>query len=209
MSKWVVSKLKVFWKIGGVLGGLLLVLLNLPSQLNNFFVELPLLREDRLKTQQWAGMYSSSPEGIVNIEDLDLSEESDVVLNLTYSEEIGGLDGYFYSECLIGRGLFYPKLLLNVIPQIFFPNRLKLEVFDIVGGKSLDIDNLTVVRDGPGGIITVSSNGNLLDGTIRLAPDEHLTEEELDFSSALERARDKDLSWIKNCSKEPSNPKSR
>ena len=71
-----------------------------------------------------------------------------------------------------------------------FPNRLKLKVYDVVLGETLDIDKLQIKRDGPDGIVTVSSYGPLLHNSLRLSPDEYLTEDDLDFRSLLERARD-------------------
>ena len=62
---------------GGILtGGILL----LPEQLNRFFDEYPVLRERWLNATHWTGMYSSFPEGVVNMAELDLSWESDVTI---------------------------------------------------------------------------------------------------------------------------------
>ncbi len=167
-----------------------IAVLPLPGKINDFLSELPLTREHWLNAHQWTGMYSSFPEGVTNMEDLELSSESDVVLNLNYSEERHDIDGYIYSETFLGRGPLFPNLMLHGTPSILWPNSLKLKVFDVVRGQRLDIDELTIKRDGPDGIVTVSSNGSLLQHKLRLSPDEHLTEDGLDFRSLLERARD-------------------
>ena len=164
--------------------------LALPGQLNTFLDEYPTLREKWLNAQQWTGMYSSFPEGVMNLEDLDLSIDSDVVLNLIYSEESHRIDGYIYSESFLGRGPLYPYLMLDGAPNTLRPNSLRLDVFDVIEGHCLIIDRLNIKREGPDGMIAVSSNGSLIDQTLRLAPDEHLTEDDLDFRSLLERARD-------------------
>lgn len=65
----------------------LVAILLLPSQLNNFFAEFPSVREKWLNAGQWTGMYSSFPEGIVNLEYLALSRDSDVVMSLTLFRE--------------------------------------------------------------------------------------------------------------------------
>ena len=161
------------------------IILALPGQFNDFLEEFPLTREYWLKAHQWTGMYSSFPEGVVNMEDLDLSSESDVVLNLNYSEERRRIDGYIYSEAFLGRYL-YPNLMLDGEPSILRPNSLRL---DVVAGNLVFIDTLRIKRDVPDGLITVSSTGPLLHHALRRSPDEHLTEDELDFRSLLERAR--------------------
>ena len=165
------------------------MVLTFPGQLNDFLEEWPLARERWLSAHQWTGMYSSFPEGVMNIEDLDLSSESDVVLNLIYFGEGYGIDGYIHSETFLGRGPLYPDLMLNGTPSILRPNSLRLDVFDVVQGRLLFIDELSVKRDGPDGLITVSSAGPLLHDTLRLSLDEQLTEDDLDFRSFLERAR--------------------
>ncbi|MDE2717743.1 MAG: hypothetical protein OXI33_12135 [Chloroflexota bacterium] len=174
--------------------------LGLPGGFNDFFDQSPALREKWLSADQWTGMYSSFPEGVVNMEDLELSSDSDVVLNLIYSSNSYDIDGYIYSETFLGkygnypepfrRGPIYPDLMLNGTPSILLPNSLKLEVYDVVFGKRVDIDKLRIKRDGPDGIITVSSSGPLLPNTLRLSPDENLTQDDLDFRSLLKRARD-------------------
>ena len=174
----------------GIICGALFAALTLPGHINDFLAELPLARENWLNAHQWTGMYSSSPEGVTNMGDLELSSESDVVLNLNYSEERHDIGGYIYSETFLGRGPLYPNLMLHGTPSILWPNSLKLEVFDVVLGQRLDIDELRIKRDGPDGLITVSSNGFLLQHTLRLSPDEYLMEDDLDFRSLLERARD-------------------
>ena len=60
-------------------------ILSLPGDINEFSDEYLTLRERWLKAHQWTGMYSSFPEGMVNMEDLELSSDSDVVINLIYS----------------------------------------------------------------------------------------------------------------------------
>ena len=167
-----------------------ITVLEFPGKINDFLAELPLARERWVEAHQWTGMYSSLPEGVTNMEDLELSSESDVVLNLNYSKERHDIDGYIYSETFLGGGRFHPTLMLYGTPSILWPNSLKLKVFDVVRGQLSDIDELRIKRDGPDGIVTVSSNGPLLRHTLRLSPDEHLTEDDLDFRSLLERARD-------------------
>ncbi len=194
------AKLVVATTVVATTVGTFLIVLELPGQFNDFLEEFPLTREYWLKAHQWTGMYSSFPEGVVNMEDLDLSSESDVVLNLNYSEERHRIDGYIYSEAFLGRyryletslgiGLFYPDLMLDGEPSILRPNSLRLDVFDVVEGHLVFIDTLRIKRDVPDDLITVSSTGPLLHHALRLSPDEHLTEDELDFRSLLERARD-------------------
>lgn len=176
-------------KWSGCLFAALVAILLLPSQVNSFFDELPSMREKWLSARQWTGMYSSIPEGIVNLEELALSQDSDVVINLIYSEDLHRIDGYVFSETFLRRGHFYPTLLLHGAPSILAPNKLKLEVFDRIQGKRVSFGKLTVERDGPDDLITVSSSA-LPDRRFRLSPDEYLTEDDLDFRSLLERARE-------------------
>lgn len=139
------------------------------------------------------------PEAVVNMEDFELSSDSDVVLNLTYSEESHDINGYIYSDAFLGkfaypgpfrRGPIYPNLLVHGTPKLLFPNRLKVKVYDVVLGETLDIDKVQLIRDGQDGIITVSSNVSLLHKSLRFSPDEYLKEDDLDFRSLLERASD-------------------
>ena len=170
--------------IGTIITTYIEPVLTLPGKINQFIVESPVLREKWLNATQWAGIYSSNPEGVVDMEDLDLSREFDVTISLNYSNELHSITGYIHSDTFCKRGLFYRNVLLKGSPDIWAPNRLDLDVFEIMGGHTIILDKIRIERDGPQGIITVTSiesNGRLLSDTLRLAPDSELIEEELDF----------------------------
>ena len=69
----------------GAIVVVIMLFLGLPGGFNDFFYQSPALREKWLSADHWTGMYSSFPEGVVNMEDLELSSDSDVVINLIYS----------------------------------------------------------------------------------------------------------------------------
>ena len=170
--------------IGTIITTYIEPVLTLPGKINQFSVESPVLREKWLNATQWAGMYSSNPEGVVDMEDLDLSRESDVTISLNYSNELHSITGYIHSDTFCKRGLFYRNVLLKGSPDIWAPNRLDLDAFEVVGGHKTILDTIRIERDGPQGIITVisiESNGRLLRDTLRLAPDSELKEEEPDL----------------------------
>ncbi len=179
-----------FFKAVGTIFCVLIAVLLLPQQINSFLAECPLTRENWLNAHQWTGMYSSFPEGTVNMEDPNLSSHSNVVLDLTYYEEGHSIDGIIYSGGDPGKGIFYTSLMLTGAPRVWSPNTLELDVFRIVAGRISIIDRLRIERENPGGIITVSSAGRVLDQTLRLSPDEHLTQDDLDFGSFLPPVQD-------------------
>ena len=86
-------------------------------------------------------MYSSSPEGIVNLEELNLSWDSDVKISLDYLEEDHSIYGYIHSETFCKSGHLYRTVLLSGTPDIWHPNRLDLVAFDVKGGKTVIWDD--------------------------------------------------------------------
>lgn len=182
------KRIKNFLKITGVILSLILIiggLLELPGQYNKFLMELPDLRETWLNSSKWTGMYSSYPEGIVNMEELDLSWESDVKISLRYSEEDHMIQGYIHSETICKSGHLYHAVQLRGAPNILHPNRLDLEAFDYVGGKTVIWDdNLRIERAGLQGAISVTSTGSerrLFQNKLELFLDSELNEEDLDI----------------------------
>ena len=175
--------------------GIIAGLLQLPEQYNKFRLEIPILRETWLNASQWTGIYSSSPEGIVNMTELNLSWESDVKISLDYSEEDHSIDGYIHSEMFCKSGHLYRTVLLTGIPNIWHPNRLDLVAFDVKHGETVTWDdttwddtvtwdaNIRIERTGLQGSISVSSIGSerrLFEKKLRLFFDSVLNEEELD-----------------------------
>ena len=183
----ILKRFKVILVVLGTIGTIITIIglvLTLPGKFNQFSVESPVMREQWLNATQWTGMYSSYPEGVVNMAELDLSHESDVIISLNYSDKQHSIDGYIHSDTFCKRGLVYRNVLLEGSPDIWAPNRLDLDAFEFVGGRTIILDKIRIDRDGPQGIITVTSvesNGRLLRDTLRLAPDSELKEEELDF----------------------------
>ena len=162
--------------------GMITGILVLPEQLNQFFDEYPVLRERWLSATQWTGMYSSFPEGVVNMAELDLSWESDVTISLNYSEETHSVDGYIHSDTFCEMGLLYRNVLLVGSPSIWAPNRLDMYAFEVVGGYTVTLGKIRIDRDG--GIIAVTSienTGGLFEDTLRLAAGSELKEEEQEF----------------------------
>ena len=162
----------------GITGGILV----LPEQLNRFIDECPVLRERWLNATQWTGMYSSFPERLVNMAELDLSWESDVTISLNYSEETHSVDGYIHSDTFCEMGLLYRNVLLVGSPSIWAPNRLNMDAYKIAGGHTVILGKIRIDRGG--GIIAVTSienTGGLFEDTLRLAADSELKEEEQEF----------------------------
>ena len=190
MSKTIPIWIKVIGSIIGIIGiiwGIIVSIPTLPGILNDFFDEYPGLRERWLNAEQWTGMYSSTfPEGVVNMEELELSRESDVIISLNYSAEEHSIHGSIYSGTFCERGLFkrlpiYGQVLIEGMPQILSSNRLEVNAYDFVDGRYIPLDEIRIERDNPQGIITITSKGRLLSDSLRLAPDTELIEEELDI----------------------------
>ena len=181
----------VIFIIFGITGSFL----ELPGKYNKFLSDIPILRETWLKSSQWTGMYSSHPEGIVNMEELNLSWDSDVKISLDYSEEDHSIDGYIHSEMFCKSGRLYRTVLLTGMPNIWHPNRLDLVAFDVKHGETVTWDdttwddtvtweaNIRIERIGLQGTISVSSIGSerrLFEKKLRLSFDSELNEGELD-----------------------------
>ncbi len=152
----------------------LVAVLVLPAQINQFIDEIPIMRERWLNATHWTGLYSSFPEGIVNMAELDLTWESDAIVYLEYLEEGHAIDGYLHSDivCLNQKEPWYRNALLTGSPDIWFPNRLILDVYDIRQGHTVILDTIQIDREAPGGIITLKSlkvDGQILKETLRLA----------------------------------------
>ena len=171
-----------------IIGGIVVIFgafLVLPMKINQFSDELPTLREKWLNATQWTGMYSSYPEGIVNMAELDLSWKSDAIIYLEYSEESHAIDGHLRSDmaCFGQMVLWNHYGLLDGSPDIWAPNRLILDVFNIANGHTVILDTIRIDREVPGGIITLrslKSNGHIFKETLRLAPNPEPYEEDLD-----------------------------
>ena len=174
----------------GVIAGALFAILEFPAKFNSYHSGFPLTREFWLHAHQWTGMYSSFPEGVVNMEDLNLSSNSDVVLELEYIEDLHEVVGVIHSGGNSGKGIHYSSLSLTGAPGYWARNTLKLDVSHIVAGRLSVIDRLRIERENPGGIITVSSTGPVLDQALRLSPDELLAEEGLESRFPLPRVPD-------------------
>ena len=174
------------WRTWCIIGCVIVSILTLPGILNEFFDESPVLLERRFNAEQWTGMYSTFPEGVVNMEELELSQESDVIISLDYSSEEHSIQGSIYSDTFCERGLFkhlpiYGQVFIEGIPQILSPNRLEVNAYDFVDGRYIPLDEIRIERDNPQGIITITSKGRLLSDSLRLAPDTELIEKELDI----------------------------
>ena len=172
--------------VGGIatIGTLIVFVLELPAQINQFSDELPILREKWLNATHWTGMYSSNPEGIVNMAELDLSWKSDVDIYLEYLNESHVIDGYIHSDSFCQMGLWYRNVLLKGTPEIWAPDRLNLDVYEIVQGHTVILDEIRIDREVPGGIITIrslKSKGIIIKETLRLAPNTEPIEKELDW----------------------------
>ena len=172
-------------KFKALLGGIavtLVAIMALPGQLNDFLLESAILKEKWLSAGQWSGIYSSTPEGIVNVGELALSTESDVVLRLTYVEEGDYFDGDILSESFCPLGVFfYRNLLIGGRSSILTPNRIRLDVFDYVVGRKIALGTLRVKREAPGGLITIRSRELFSEDELRLAPTAALDENDLEL----------------------------
>ena len=167
-----------------IIGGCIVFVLSLPGHINQFSDTLPILREKWLNAKQWTGMYSSYPEGVVNMDELELSRESDVKISLNYSKEVHMITGYIHSDTFCKMGLRYRNVLLIGSPNIWAVDSLNIDVFEIVQGHTVFLDKIRIDREGPQGNITVRSTeikGLIINDTLRLAPDSELNKEELDF----------------------------
>ena len=173
----------IMFTFGGI-GVFIVFVLSLPGHINQFSDTLPILREKWLNAKQWTGMYSSYPEGVVDMDELDLSRESDVKISLNYSEELHMIDGYIHSDTFCEMGLRYRNVLLKGSPSIWALDSLNIDVYEIVQGHTVLLDKIRIDREVPQGIITVRSTeikGLIINDTLRLAPDSELNEEELEF----------------------------
>ena len=155
--------------------------LELPKRINQFSDEFPILREKWLNATQWTGLYSCCPEGIVNLAELELSWDSDTKIYLEYSEEDHVIDGYIHSNSFCQMGLLYRSALLTGSPKVWTPDRLNLDVFEIVEGHTVILDKIRIDREVPQGIISVRSlkHKRLIHDMLRLAPDPELDEGKL------------------------------
>lgn len=82
-------------------------------------------------------------------------------------------------------------MLLKGAPSILAPNRLNIDIFEIVRGYTTILDKIQIDRDVQG-IITVTSTGRLFKDTLRLAPESEFIEEELDFL-CIKQVEDEDI----------------
>lgn len=102
------------------------------------------LKEDA----EWAGDWSTFPEGIVDMGDMKLSEGIDMKLSLQAKNcELGGT---IASGAVCATVPFFDFLLLRGKVS---GNTASLEVWDIVGGHQQVFEQLTLVREG--NVITV------------------------------------------------------
>ena len=168
----------------------------IPVVFNQFDAAVHALREKWVNASQWTGVYSSFPEGVVNMEELNLSVDSDVIVFLEYSENEYRIDGYLHSDLFCEKGFSYRNVLLAGTPSIWTPNRLNIEVYEIVQGHTIELGAIRIFRDGLQGIITVicrESKSCLITDTLRLTPTPYIIEEELEFL-CLKPVADGDLS---------------
>ena len=80
---------------------------------NQFDAPVHALREKWVNASQWTGVYSSFPEGVVNMEELNLSVDSDVIVFLEYSENEYRIDGYLHSDLFCEKGFSYRNVLFS------------------------------------------------------------------------------------------------
>lgn len=129
---------------------------------------------------EWAGVWSGSPEGVVDAKDMHLSEDSDLFMELTANQgQLGGMVGT-KKLCplspLVGYALLEGKVSGNTGTVV---------VFDIVGGARRNYAQLTLRRED--GVITVTpSEGHpeLFSGPARLGRGVELDRNELDATWA-------------------------
>ncbi len=98
--------------------------------------------------EHWGGHWSTFPEGIVNMEDMNLSKNTDFTVSLTAKNgDIGG-------EISTGE-------ICRVVPHFDFlllrrkvnGTTARVTVWDIIGGKTVEFGEIDLVRDAD--VITV------------------------------------------------------
>ncbi|BCI77615.1 MULTISPECIES: hypothetical protein [Vibrio] len=90
----------------------------------------------------WTGHWSSFPEGMVDMADLDLS---DVDLEITIHATNGNIDGTIATKKICKSIPVFDFVLLRGKVN---GNQAEVVAWDIIGGKKTDFASLTLVRDG-------------------------------------------------------------
>jgi hypothetical protein len=128
-----------------------------------------------LRPERWEGLFSTRPEGYVDIVDMRLSDELNVFLTLYYEPEYLDFDGELISNDFCESGWPYRNVLLRGHQNFLFRNRMRIEVYDIIGGERIELGTISAVLDPP--IIEVE--GWIFSHASRLAIDPVRTRDDL------------------------------
>lgn len=110
--------------------------------------------------EYWEGDWSTFPEGIVNMEDMKLSENIDLKISLTAKN--GEISGAISTSEICQNVPFFDFLLLRGKVR---GNSARVIVWDIIDGKTIEFGELDLIREA--GVITAKQ----ISGNTKLFPD--------------------------------------
>lgn len=127
---------------------------NLPEEIDTTWEAfLSWLKED----EEWNGYYSSFPEGIINIEDMKLS---DVDMKIIINASRGEIGGSIYTKEICSSFPSLGFLQLSGIVTITGNSINDVVVWDVVDGKVREFAKINIVKDKD--IITIKpTSGNV------------------------------------------------
>jgi hypothetical protein len=151
-----------------------------PGRVARFIDDALSLRESYvemwLTPTRWEGLYSTRPEGYVDVANMHLTHELDVFIALYYEPDRFEFDGEILSIDFCEYGWPYQNVLARGRIHPFFRNQMTIEVFDFVGGERIELGTIQAEVDPP----VIEVQGWVFPENSRLAIDPVRTRDELD-----------------------------
>ena len=142
---------KIFVLLAGGTLSLALALLVLPGQIVDFQKNLPqalsYLSSALYRTQSWSGKFDSYPEGLVDMNSPGIETRVDAALEIEVVG-INRLDGRVWWQGSCAFGGPYSGLLLDGQINVG-GSYAEVTIWELVGGRRVDLANGTLMRDGP------------------------------------------------------------
>ncbi|EAQ45687.1 RNA polymerase sigma factor [Roseobacter sp. MED193] len=162
------------WFLGAIVAVIGFVLL-IPDKISNFVEDALRLKEvciefyisNWVKPQRWEALYSSYPEGYVNLKEMNLLKEPSVFLSLHYEPEYMKFDGELISLGFCEIGLPYKNILIRGYPSLWFRNQMKLVAYDVIEGETVEFGTISAVLETP----VIELEGWIFHPRVRLAID--------------------------------------
>lgn len=173
--------------VGYGVASILAYFLAFPQQLNEFLDQGLVLRKRVvsywIEPAEWYGYYTNSPEGVVNTGDYGLTPGERLVIYIGADGTNLGVDAYFEAPSLCSLGLLYSQILMRGHFDLLSPSTINLQVFDVIGGMTVDLGAAKLRRNGV--LLTVVGLPNRTGGELRLMRQSGADEPE--FPSELTR----------------------